>query len=687
MRLNSLTLLIGLSLAGTLPPALAAEVSTPPAVPTPTQASTPGQDTSRIVRMTLSSGGVAEVHRVVDLQGAGPIRIDVPLAQVDDVLKSLLVSDPGGAVHGISLDGLSPVAETFSTLPVDAKSIGSLPALLPRLKGVAVRVSAGGRTIEGAVLGLETLRVNTGAGEPATEHRLSVLTADKRIEVLRIGADATLEILDDSLRERLATAVQALGQAGSDTMRTIAVDVEGGGTRSVQLSYITAAPIWKPAFRMVITDGGRARLQGWAVLENATGRDWNDVDLTLASGAPVTFTQKLHDRYWRTRPELPVAVGVGETPRVDRSAAAPMARPSPQTARARSSAMAEAADMTVEPAMAPPPAPAPMATPSAPAQSALAQEGVTNVRFHLRQPVSLARGQTLSVPFVDIDLPAQRLSVFQPETGARHPVSAVMLENTSPATLPPGILTVYEAETGFVGDAAMPALPAGESRLASFASDSKVEVSFEAKPEQRITAIRVSEGMARLQTLERRVTTYRIQGAADAPRTLIIEHPKEAGWKARSALLDSETATHYRLRVQVPAKATLQAEVADELPGTDSFALTETDEAMLMVLANAPSTPELQSQLKALAQQRRAWAAAERQVAAIDARIDVQVSDQSRLRDNLGAVPSDSELGRRYMDLLAKSENQIASLTKQRDQASANEEKLKEAFLAAIAKL
>ena len=687
MRLNSLTLMIGLSLAGTLPSALAANVSTQSAVPTSPSGLAPGQDTSRIARMTLSSGGVAEVHRVVDLQGGGPVRIDVPLAQVDDVLKSLLVSDPGGAVQGIRLDGLSPIAETFSNLPVDAKSIGSLPALLPRLKGVAVRASSGGRTIEGAVLGLETVRVNAGAGESVPEQRLSVLTADKRIDVLRIGADATVEILDDSLRDRLATAVQALGQAGSDTMRTIAIDVQGAGARSVELSYITAAPIWKPAFRLVITDGGRARLQGWAVLENATGRDWNDVDLTLVSGAPVTFTQKLHDRYWRTRPELPVAVGVGETPRVDRSAATRIARPSPQAARARSSAMAEAADMTGDAAMAPAPAPAPLAMPSAPAQPVLAQENVTNVSFHLPRPITLARGQTLSVPFVDVDLPAQRLSVFQPETGARHPVSAVMLENASPTTLPPGILTVYEADTGFVGDAAMPALPAGESRLASFASDRKVEITSEAKTEGRITAVRVSEGVAQLQTLERRVTTYRIQGAADAPRTLIIEHPKEAGWTARSDRLDSETATHYRLRVEVPAKATPNVEVADEMPGTDSFALTETDEPMLLMLANAPATAELRARLKALAQQRRTWAAAERQVAAIDARIEGQVNDQSRLRDNLGAVPSDSELGRRYMDLLAKSENQMASLTKQRDQASANEEKLKEAFLAAIATL
>lgn len=679
MRSNAFSTVLGFALISTT----AASAAPSPAAP---------NDPARIDRITLSSGGVAEVHRVADIEGSGTVRIEVPLAQVNDVLKSLLVSDPGGTLDSLTLDGLSPVEETFSTLPLDAKTIGSLPALLQRLKGIQVRATSGGRTIEGAVLGTDSNRVKTPEGATVAEHRLSVLTQDKRIDVLRLGADATVDILDAAMRDRMADAVQSLSRAGNDQLRAVAVNVKGSGQRAVGLSYITAAPVWKPAFRLVIGETGDARLQGWAVLENATGQDWKDVDLTLVSGAPVTLTQKLHDRYWRQRPEVPVTVGLGEVPRADNSAGVAVARKQAEVqggrgagARAESSAMMSADMARPRPAAAP--MPAPMATPAAPTQTASAQENMTNVSFHLPQPVTLARGQTLSVPFVDVALPAERLAVFQPEMRSFNPVSAVMLKNTSPSTLPPGILTVYDGASGFVGDAKMPALPAGESRLASFAADRKVEITSEVKPEEQMVDVKVSEGVAQIRNLSRTVTTYRIKGASDAPRVIVIEHPKQAGWTTRSDHLDSETATHRRVRIDVAAGATAEVSVTDELPGTDTFALTDTDEQVLIMLANAPAAPALSAKLKALAQQRRTWAATERKMADIDSRIETQTGEQSRVRDNLSAVPPDSELGRRYMDLLAKSENAMADLATQRDQAGVEYEKQKEAFLRAIAAL
>ena len=56
-------------------------------------------------------------------------------------------------------------------------------------------------------------------------------------------------------------------------------------------------------------DGGKARLQAWGILENATGEDWQDVDVTLSSGSPVTLKQRLLESYWRDRPEIPVFAG------------------------------------------------------------------------------------------------------------------------------------------------------------------------------------------------------------------------------------------------------------------------------------------------------------------------------------------------------------------------------------------
>src|SRR5690606_2109676 len=67
----------------------------------------------RITSFTLSSGGLAQIERQIHVSGQDSIKLPVPLEQVDDVLKSLVVRDPGGQATRIVLDGESPVKEAF----------------------------------------------------------------------------------------------------------------------------------------------------------------------------------------------------------------------------------------------------------------------------------------------------------------------------------------------------------------------------------------------------------------------------------------------------------------------------------------------------------------------------------------------------------------------------------------------
>src|SRR5258708_38009009 len=71
-------------------------------------------------------------------------------------------------------------------------------------------------------------------------------------------------------------------------------------------------PLWKATYRLsqpADPASASARLQGWAVLENFSGQSWNDVELTLLSGNPVTFRQALYQSYYVPRPIVPVEAG------------------------------------------------------------------------------------------------------------------------------------------------------------------------------------------------------------------------------------------------------------------------------------------------------------------------------------------------------------------------------------------
>ncbi|WP_246249137.1 DUF4139 domain-containing protein [Chelativorans alearense] len=626
-----------------------------------------GASGSRIEAITLSSGGLAEVHRSAPVDGSGTLRIDVPLEQVDDILKSLLVRDPAGAIGAVTLDGLSPVEETFRRLPFTPEEMGSLPDLAASLQGVGVRASSGGRTVEGVVLGVGTRQA--GEGETSrTERILSVMTDSGGIEVLNLGADAVLDILDEAMREKVREAASVSGRGRTDDIRSIAIELSGEGSRAVGLSYVVPAPVWKTAYRLVTGGEGTARLQAWAVIENATGEDWQNVALTLSSGAPVTLAQRLHQRYWHERPEVPVTVGSATPPRPDAAKAMSMAEEDGAAGFDMRQQMMAAPEAVMSAEM-----PA-----SAPIGRAVAEEGETTATYRLPSPVDLAAGQTLSVPFVDEEVPAERVSVFQPERNDTHPVAALFLENATAASLPPGLLTVYDDRDGYIGDAQLTGLPAGESRMASFAADRKVEVTTQSQPRETVSRIAIVDGTVRATRLSRLVTTYSVKGAADAPRTLIIEHPRRNGWRFSSGALDSATPSHHRLRVEIAAGGTAEVVATAERSDTEVFALLNAEADALFGWSGAAADPDTASKLAELAELRQQAAEAARAVDDMERDLERAADSQARIRDNLAAVPADSTLGQRYVSMLEEEENRIAGLTDRRREAEARAKGLEE---------
>ena len=100
--------------------------------------------------------------------------------------------------------------------------------------------------------------------------------------------------------------------------------------------------------------------------------------------------------------------------------------------------MADAADILKEAAA----APAPTAKPRR--LNAIAQDAATQINFRLPRPVSVKTGHSLSVRFLNREIAAERLSLYQPDTHARHPLASVRIKNDAKTGLPPGAFTFFE---------------------------------------------------------------------------------------------------------------------------------------------------------------------------------------------------------------------------------------------------
>ncbi|MBI5490525.1 MAG: DUF4139 domain-containing protein [Deltaproteobacteria bacterium] len=85
-------------------------------------------------------------------------------------------------------------------------------------------------------------------------------------------------------------------------MLDVVVEMDGED-HDVTVAYVVEAPVWRPTYRIVLGEAhDSALLQGWAVVQNLSGEDWTDVELTVTEGAPLTFRADLATPYIPARP-------------------------------------------------------------------------------------------------------------------------------------------------------------------------------------------------------------------------------------------------------------------------------------------------------------------------------------------------------------------------------------------------
>lgn len=621
-----------------------------------------------IREIRLSSGGLAEIVRAAPVSKEGVIRLEIPLEQVDDILKSLVLNNAKASAASFSLVGPEPLSESFKGLPFTAEALASVPSLLTALQGASVTVTSHGKTVQGMVLGVEARQ----GAEGAQSSLLSVLTPAGTVATLELTQDASVTVDDPTLRGKLVQATGAIARAKNDRSRVINVNVRGAAGDSVDVAYVVAAPIWKTAYKVMSQADGKARLQAWTVLENASGEDWQNVRLVLTSADPVTLTQRLHQWYWKERANLPVNTASAYVPDADSGNLSSRAQAEHASRAARFSAKAA-------PRAPSSPMPADIAAVSEAAadvryggamppseDSATASESDISATFELPGTYDLANGETLSVPIVDSDVPATMVSLYRAGGATRHPVAALMLHNTTGVSLPAGILTVFDAQTGYVGDAQLAGLPNDDTRLASFATDRKVTVTEDREPVDELVEAKVIDGMLRMTQKSRLVTQYTITGALDGARTVVIEHPVRPGWTFSSPDSDGKTANHHRLKTSVGQGAQKTVQAVDEQLRRETYAMVDAAPDMLLGWSASSTDKALAAKLVQLADARKQAIVAQNALDQWGEERERLVQEQDRIRQNLAAVPEGSDMGTRYLKHLEDTENDIRALMTQR---------------------
>ena len=263
-----------------------------------------------IRRVILYSNGVAYIERRGTVNGHAEVSLSFKQSQVDDVLKSMVVLDLGqGRIGAVSYNSSAPPSARLADIPfsINAGSAnnlgGGLAGVLGQLQGAHVLVATGNRTAAGSILTVEERKSQIDATKPAaTSHALVIASESGELISFDLADVRSVKLIDDGARRDVNEFANASASARRRDAKTIVVTSDGTGPREMVVSYTIAAPIWKTTYRVVMDSQGKPFFQGWAIVDNVSEENWNNISLSLVSGSPVSFIQPIQKPFYRYRP-------------------------------------------------------------------------------------------------------------------------------------------------------------------------------------------------------------------------------------------------------------------------------------------------------------------------------------------------------------------------------------------------
>jgi hypothetical protein len=608
----------------------------------------------------LYKHGVGYFERSGEMRAGESARLDFKASAMNDVLKSLTLEDKSGAkITGLRYDSSEPLDKRLADYPFQLNPKQALSAFLDQIKGARVEAKAPAGTFTGAVMGARAF----ASGDRGQEKEQLILLLDSgEIRTFELDAVSSLKLADAALERQLKDYLSAMAVNRSREERSVYIDSTDARARQVIASYMIPTPVWKSSYRLIFREAAESLLEGWAIVDNTTGEDWTNVNLSLVSGRPISFISKLYEPKYKTRPEaeLPDEGPVG--PVVHAGALQEFRA---ELADARKRVGRAAAVMS-----APPPVMREEALPredmaSSVAATAEGRELGDLFEYKFGAPVTVKKNESAMLPFLQQKITSRKLLIYS-DRSSQHPMHAAEITNSTGKTLDGGPVTVYDAGA-YAGEALVETFKANDKRLISYGVDLGTRVTTNLDSSRDLVReIKASRGILTTKTAMQETTTYTVRNIDAKAKVLIIEHALRPQYKVLSPKPAESTGTVHRFEVKLAANGTEKFAVSEEYVYDNTLTiLSLTPDQIGLYLQNKSLSAEGRKQLQAIVQLKRQIAESDNQVKQMETEINEVIKDQDRIRQNLASlnrVSGQQEQVNKYARELEQQEVRIAGL-------------------------
>lgn len=685
-----------------------------------------------IRRVILYSNGVAYVERRGIVSGNAEVNLSFKQSQVDDVLKSMIVLDLGqGNIGAVSYNSSAPVSSKMSEIPFSVNPLtadgGGLAGVLAQLQGAKVSVLSTKGAATGAILTVERKQIKTEK-EMIWTSVLVIASETGEISSFDLSDVKSVKLLEDGTRKDVNEFADATASTRRRDAKTITITSNGTGQREMIVSYTIAAPIWKTTYRVVLDEAGKPFFQGWAIVDNVSDEDWENVQLSLVSGSPVSFIQQLQKPFYRYRPVVPLPRDLQLNPQVYEPQSnnqvnnninkeivdnlpqgttfnsilkvTPTNRPEAlsggfqvdgasgsantfvidgqevsnfRTGSLNSNNSIVSNQTTVSDAL--------VGNNSGVRTNTTGDEIGDLFEYRIAQPVTVMRDRSALIPIIQTQMDGERVAVYNETVRQDRPFGGVLLKNMTNLTLESGSLTVIDGNA-YAGEALMERLKPKEQRLISFALDLGTHVRVRNNADREPAKIvKVVNGVFQVHYFQTSEKTYQISNQTERPKVLYIEYPIQDGWVLSddSPKPDYTTQRYYRFRVELKGLEDKELKISVRQPLMESYQLTSLSKLDLQLFVSRKYIDETtRAKLEKLIDLRMKIAEIDAKLESFDDEIEKIEADQKRLRENIEALSKTAEaktLIARYISKAGEQETRLEEMEK--ESKTLNAEKLK----------
>ena len=512
-----------------------------------------------VSRVALYQNGVGYFERSGQVNGE-IITLRIRPDQINDILKSLTVIDLGdGRPVSISLPVDKQAVDELAAIPEQIRQDGGVLSLLSAFRGARVQIIAD-RSVEGRVVGLERMPKTDAAGNHSDGWSVTIKEDGDGLAVINVDQITALHIKDRTLEVGLEKSLDISLNEGSWKPIELKVRMSDAKAKKVLVSYIVSMPVWKPAYRLVLGEEDEGLFQGWSVVDNVSGSDWNKVRMSLVAGTPMSFVYDLYSPHFVSRPDLTHRRSqVSLVPTIEESAYA-RNQAAPRTAAAQydefddygaaldtttinyglvggsadfKRGYAEMAKME-EKKMAPP---KPMDLKDYESNFETQNRGSevsALFQYDIDVPVTVPDRSSALVNLLQSRTTAKEVFLFRPELwtdyAALEPYRAVELHNASGYDLEAGPITLLRDGT-FIGEGFLPKTEKDAVTFITFAMDPRVQLKTSRSETEEAAKILKIEG-GYIESEVKRVTTveYEITNNREEKARAVIRRPIRAEW-------------------------------------------------------------------------------------------------------------------------------------------------------------